>query len=130
MQFLRLAYYNTDIGLWLLVIELLVASSHVNMLKTTMTKSLIVDIETIGTNFVSFDEMSKEYLLKFADTGEKVQEAIEGLAFSPLTGEIVAIGMLNPDTDNGAVYFQSPGETRNSIKEEGIEFTADTEAGI
>ena len=71
MQFLRLAYYNTDIGLWLLVIELLVASSHVNMLKTTMTKSLIVDIETIGTDFDSFDEMSKEYLLKFADTERK-----------------------------------------------------------
>lgn len=95
-----------------------------------MTKSLVVDIETIGTDFDTLDEMSKEYLLKFADTEEKVQEAIEGLAFSPLTGEIVAIGMLNPDTDNGAVFFQSPGEPRNSIKEEGIEFTADTEAGI
>ncbi len=53
-----------------------------------MTKSLVVDIETIGTDFDTLDEMSKEYLLKFADTEDKVQETFEGLAFSPLTGEI------------------------------------------
>jgi DNA polymerase elongation subunit (family B) len=100
------------------------------MLKTLMSKKLVIDIETIGDDFESFDEMSKEYLLKFADTEEKIQEAKEGLAFSPLTGEIVAIGMLNPDTDKGAVYFQSPGAPQEALKEDRMEFIADTEAGI
>lgn len=95
-----------------------------------MTKSLVVDIETIGADFDSFDEMSKKYILKFADNEEKVQEMIEGLAFSPLTGEIVAIGILNPETDKGAVYFQSPGKLPQTLHEEGMEFTSDTEAGI
>jgi 3'-5' exonuclease len=95
-----------------------------------VTKKLVVDIETIGKDFDSFDDMSKEYLLKFADTEEKIDEAKEGLAFSPLTGEIVAIGILNPDTGKGAVYFQSPDTPQDALRENGIEFVSDSEAGI
>ena len=40
-----------------------------------MPKKIIIDIETIGRDFESFDEMSKEYLLKYAETEEKIQEA-------------------------------------------------------
>lgn len=95
-----------------------------------MKKRLVLDIETNGFDFDSFDEMSQEYLLKFADTEEKIQEAKESLSFSPLTGEVVAIGMLNPDTEKGAVYFQSPDNPQDPITEDGIEFISDTEEGI
>jgi DNA polymerase elongation subunit (family B) len=95
-----------------------------------MPKKLVVDIETIGKDFDSFDDISKEYLLKFADTEEKIDEAKEGLAFSPLTGEIVAIGLLNPDTVKGAVYFQSPDMPQDTLYENGIEFVPDSEEGI
>jgi DNA polymerase elongation subunit (family B) len=95
-----------------------------------MSRKLIIDIETVGKDFDSLDEISKEYLLKFAGSDEDKKAAKEGLGFSPLTGEIVAIGMLNPDTGNGAVYFQAPGVFQESLKEDGIEYIADTEAGI
>lgn len=95
-----------------------------------MPKKVIIDIETIGKDFESFDEMSKEYLLKFAETEEKIQEAKDSLGFSPITGEIVAIGVLNPDTDNGAVYFQAPSTSPQPFKENGIQFIANTEDGI
>lgn len=95
-----------------------------------MSKKIVVDIETIGKDFESFDDMSKEYLLKFAETDEEIKEAKETLGFSPLTGEIVAIGMLNPDSNNGAVYFQSSETIQEPLKEGGIDFTADTEPGI
>jgi len=95
-----------------------------------MPKKIIIDIETIGKDFESFDDISKEYLLKYAETEEEIKEAKDRLALSPLTGEIVAIGMLNPDTDNGFVYFQSPGLVRQPFKKNGIQFIADTEAGI
>ncbi|MBI5740398.1 MAG: ribonuclease H-like domain-containing protein [Nitrospirae bacterium] len=95
-----------------------------------MSKKIIIDIETIGMDFESLDEISKEYLLKYADTEDDVRAAKEGLGFSPLTGEIVAIGMLNPDTNNGAVYFQSPEVLQGPLKEDGIELIPDTEAGI
>ncbi len=102
-----------------------------------MPKKIVIDIETIGKDFESFDGMSQEYLLKYAGTEEEIKEAKEGLAFSPLTGEIVAIGMLNPDTEKGAVFFQAPdnpGSSRTDppepFEENGIQFIADTEDEI
>ena len=95
-----------------------------------MSRKLVIDIETIGNDFESFDETTKEYLLKYADTEDEVKAVKEGLGFSPLTGEIVAIGMLNPDSGRGAVYYQSPGVPQEPLEEEGIEYIADTESGI
>lgn len=69
---------------------------------------LIFDIETVGVEFESLDEKSKEYVMRFTQSPEEKEEAKERLSFSPLTGQIVAIGILNPDTEKGAVYFQSP----------------------
>ena len=54
---------------------------------------LIFDIETVGVEFNSLDEKSKEFVLKFAETKEDQEEAKDGLSFSPLTGEVVAIGI-------------------------------------
>jgi DNA polymerase elongation subunit (family B) len=95
-----------------------------------MSKKIIIDIETVGRDFETLDELSREYLLKYAENEEDVKAAKEGLGFSPLTGEIVAIGMLNPETNNGAVYFQSPEILQEPLRENGIEFIPDTEAGI
>ncbi|MCK5140431.1 MAG: ribonuclease H-like domain-containing protein [Thermodesulfovibrionia bacterium] len=95
-----------------------------------MAKKIVIDIETIGKDFETFDDMSKEYLLKFAKTEEEIQEAKESLAFSPLTGEIVAIGMLNPDTEKGAVFFQAPQNPPEPFEEKEIQFISDTEEGI
>lgn len=67
---------------------------------------VIFDIETIGTDFDSLDEPSKEYLLKFAKTEEEAEEVKQGLAFYPMTGEVITIGMLNPDTSRGVVYYR------------------------
>lgn len=68
---------------------------------------LIFDIETVGVEFDSLDEKSKETLLRFTETDEDIEAVKNGLGFSPLTGQVVAIGILNPDTDKGAVYFNS-----------------------
>jgi|SRR3989338_365291 len=84
---------------------------------------LIFDIETIGTDFEKLDEKSKEFVLKFAESSEKEQEAKDGLSFSPLTGEIVAIGILNPDTDKGAVYFRDPSQKLEQTTIEDIQYT-------
>lgn len=69
---------------------------------------LIFDIETVGVEFDSLDEKSQELLLRFAETPEDIEAVKDGLGFSPLTGQIVAIGVLNPETEKGAVYFLSP----------------------
>ena len=68
---------------------------------------LIFDIETVGVEFDSLDDKAKEFLLFYAESPEEIENVKNGLGFSPLTGEVVAIGILNPDTDKGAVYFQA-----------------------
>ena len=69
---------------------------------------LIFDIETVGVEFDSLDEKSQELLLRFAETPEDIEAVKEGLGFSPLTGQIVAIGVLIPETAKGAVYYLAP----------------------
>jgi len=68
---------------------------------------VVFDIETLGFPFDSFDEKQQEYLMKFAKTDEERTEAIQKLALTPLTGHIIAIGMLNPDSHHGRVLFES-----------------------
>src|SRR3990167_6965982 len=68
---------------------------------------LIFDIETVGVEFDSLDDTAKEFLLFYAESPEEIENVKNGLGFSPLTGEVVAIAILNPDTDRGAVYFSA-----------------------
>lgn len=69
--------------------------------------SVVFDIETLGFPLDSFDETQQEYLLKFADTVEKREVEIQKLNLYPLTARIIAIGMLNPETTSGKVFYQS-----------------------
>jgi len=97
--------------------------------------TLIFDIETIGENFDSLDETTQEVLTKWikkeSASEEEYKTALEdlknGLGFSPLTGEIAAIGVLDYEKDKGAVYFQAPGENIAEFEEENIIFKQMTE---
>lgn len=68
---------------------------------------VIFDIETIG-EFEALDEDSQQYLLKYAEDEKKKSESKKRTALWPFTGQIVAIGLLNPETEKGKVYFQAP----------------------
>jgi DNA polymerase elongation subunit (family B) len=91
---------------------------------------IIFDIETVGADFDSMEPSTRQYLLKWAETGEDEEKIKESLGLYPLTGEIVAIGMLNPDTDKGAVYYQAPGELPISFEEDGILYECGCEKEI
>lgn len=91
---------------------------------------VVIDIETVGVDFEHLDDQAQEYLLKAARTPEEKDAVPESLSFSPLTGQIVAIAMLNPDTGKGAVYYQAPGQAPVEIDEDGILYASGTEAEI
>lgn len=99
---------------------------------------LIFDIETVRESFDSLDEISQESLTRWikkeSASEEEYQTALQdlknGMGFSPLTGFIVAIGMLNPETNKGEVYFQAPGADIPDSQMEGIEFKALTEKAM
>ena len=88
--------------------------------------TLIFDIETIGEDFDALDGMTQEslthWLKKEAGSDAEYQTALAEfktrLGFSPLTGQIAAIGVLDYDREKTVVYFQAPGE-RMGDREEG-----------
>ena len=91
---------------------------------------IIVDIETIGFDFESYDAKSQEYLMKFAETEEEKEEAKKKLSLFPLTGEIVAIGMLNPDTMRGTVLFQDKKSKTPKLEEGDMVYESGNESEI
>lgn len=82
----------------------------------TETKRLIFDIETIGEDFDGLDEVTQSALTRWIKIESKDESVYKkslddlknGMGFSPLTGQIAAIGVLCPEKNEGAVYFQSP----------------------
>ncbi|MFH0992575.1 MAG: ribonuclease H-like domain-containing protein [bacterium] len=68
---------------------------------------VVIDIETLGYPFESFDAEQQKYLLKFSQTEEERTETIQKLSLYPTTAQIIAIGLYNPDTARGKVLFQA-----------------------
>lgn len=97
-----------------------------------MTPALIFDIETKGDNFDEYDELTKKALTHWLEDKDKtekekeIEKIKEGLGLSPLTGEVVSIGVLDSESEKGAVYFQAPGEEIEN-EEDGIKFKSMTE---
>jgi 3'-5' exonuclease len=91
---------------------------------------VIVDIETVGFDFELYDRKSQEYLLKFADSEGEKEDAKKRLALYPMTGEVVAIGMLNPDTSKGCVFFQDNGSKTEKVEENRIVYETGSEKEI
>ena len=97
---------------------------------------VIFDIETAGSEFEALDGPFKDYFLRFAESEDEVSAVKDSLSFYPLTAQIVAIGMLNPDSGRGAVYYQAPQnngageELPLAFEENGLLFEAGSESGI
>lgn len=97
-----------------------------------MNPKLIFDIETIGENWDELDKTTQSALTRWIKkesfSEEQYKSAMEevknGLGFSPYTGQIVAIGVLEVETNKGAVYYQSPDKEQENFEEGGIKYKA------
>ncbi len=70
--------------------------------------TVVLDIETVGLPVDSFDEGQLAYLQRNEQTPG---EALDKLALWPLTGRVVMVGMLNPQTQEGLLLPLSENET-------------------
>jgi uncharacterized protein YprB with RNaseH-like and TPR domain len=91
---------------------------------------LVFDIETIGFDFSTLDTTSQEALMKHAHTDEEKAQVPNTMGFSPLTGEIVAVALMNPESGKGAVYAQAPGVDPFDLEEDGVRYVSKTEPEI
>ena len=74
---------------------------------------LIFDIETVGYEFDTLTESQQEFIQRYAEkeTDEEKKEkmkdeSIRFLSLYPLTAKVVAIGMLNSETEHSMVLYE------------------------
>lgn len=97
--------------------------------------TLVFDIETIGEDYDSLDATTQHMLTRWLEKTSKSNEEYEagvediknGLGFSPLTGQIVVIGVYDSAKKKGVIYYQAPGETRADFEVNDIVFKQRTE---
>lgn len=96
---------------------------------------LVFDIETIGEDFDEMDKTTQTALTKWIkretdDSDEQKRLLLDlkdGMGFSPLTGEIVVIGVFDMDQDKGVIYFQAPNESLEEFEEDNFKYKPCTE---
>ncbi len=99
--------------------------------------SLIFDIETTGADFDKLDEVTKDNLTRWikreaAGDADKYLASLadlkDGLGFSPLTGQIIAIGVYDTVKNRGVVYYQAPDMEAVETRDENFLFKPKTES--
>ena len=92
--------------------------------------AVIFDVETVGEDFENLDETSREYFLKYAESQKEKEEAKISTSFYPLTARVVAIAMLEVESERGCVYFQNEGKEKEKLTEGEITYISGTEPEI
>ena len=91
---------------------------------------VILDIETIGFNFEKLDKVSQDYILKFSESEEDKQLEKQKLALWAPTAQVIVIGLLNPDTNKGVIYFQNNDQAKEEFTEGEAEYKSGSEKEI
>ena len=93
--------------------------------------TMVFDIETTAQPINNFDEAQQEYLFREAENQpdevareKKRLDIAHFFGLWPLTGQIVCIGMLNPQTGRGKALYLSEDFEDESSPDEEIEYVA------
>ena len=70
-------------------------------------KTVVLDIETVSFPWLELDPLQREKLTRYSEDHEDFLRRKAGGSFSPYTGKIVVIAMLNPDTGKGVVWYEA-----------------------
>jgi len=91
--------------------------------------NLICDIETVGFEFESLSESQQEYLLRYIEQEPDISkretltvETKRFLSLYPLTAKVVAIGLMNTETEKIMVLYESASDEDILIEEKGIKY--------
>lgn len=84
---------------------------------------IVFDIETVGIDFDKLPANEQAYLLKDAKDEKEKEKIKKSTGLWPLISQVVAICLLNPDTEKGKIYYQDAISPQPFI-EDGIEYEA------
>jgi DNA polymerase elongation subunit (family B) len=72
-----------------------------------MSGKVILDIETVGVDWDALEKDTQDYLLKYADTEQKVEETKRRLGLWAPLSKVVIIGLLNPVTNRAMILSEN-----------------------
>jgi len=83
-------------------------------------KTVVFDIETVSFPWLDLDPMIRERLTRNAEDHDDFVRRKKGGALSPYTGKVVVVGMVNPDTGKGIVWYEAAGGRSSSLSADGL----------
>jgi hypothetical protein len=90
--------------------------------------TVVLDIETAGHAWDSFDDAQKTYLRKNARSDEERERLPESLSLWPLTGKVIVVAMLNSDTGRGRIWYEkADGRAEEASADGRFKFVGDAE---
>ena len=95
---------------------------------------LVFDIETVGFDLNSLSESQQEFILRYSEKEtdselkqKKEDEAIRYLSLYPLTAKVVAIGMLNTETEHSMVLYEDSEEIEWNSENDEVKYCSYSE---
>jgi DNA polymerase elongation subunit (family B) len=82
--------------------------------------TVVFDIETVSLPWLEIDPMLREKLTRYAEDHEDFLRRKKGGSLSPYAGRIVVIGMQNPESAKGVVWFEASGERTSRPSADGL----------
>ena len=93
--------------------------------------SVVFDIETVGVSWESLDDGQRTYLTKYVRNEDERDKVPDLLSLWPLTGRIVVLGMVNPDSGRGRVWYEKDDGRLEETSADGLfTFVGDSEAAF
>jgi DNA polymerase elongation subunit (family B) len=90
--------------------------------------TVVLDIETVGHDWDALDDGQKTYLRKNARSEEELERLPESLSLWPLTGKIIVVAMLNPDSGRGRIWYEKDdGRVEETSSDGRFKFVGDSE---
>ena len=91
--------------------------------------TVVIDIETAGQPWESLDDAQRTYLERSARSEEERLRMPESMSLWPLTGKIIVIAMLNPDSGRGRIWYEkTDGRLEETSTDRRFTFVGDEEA--
>lgn len=90
--------------------------------------TVVFDIETVGIEWETLDDAQRTYLTRNSRSDEERQKLPEMMSLWPLTGRIVVLAMVNPDSGRGRVWYEKTDGRQEEKSSDGLfTFVGDTE---
>ena len=90
--------------------------------------TVVIDIETVGQVWESLDDAQRTYLEKNARSDDERAKLPETLSLWPLTGRIIVVAMLNPDSGRGKIWYEkTDGRAEETSTDKRFTFIGDEE---